>query len=254
MSETYREAWGLFHIEHPSCISDPSSSSSSSIGPSPLSPTWSNEEAQYNQGQKIGGNVSRDTSSTGLSYGGQQRFGSPMSNREGNAAYKELQILRHGLNQVRESCPDGTSPNAVKIAQLRDQVDALTATIHPDRVPSAFPSFSRSSSFNALENNSAVRNESRQGTFGNEKKALPKGRQEQNQSLRCWDPCCKGRKFSNNSNLVRHQRERRGLAAKLRCSFCDALFSRSSARNAHEAERRCEPTASAVAARRGDEN
>lgn len=58
-------------------------------------------------------------------------------------------------------------------------------------------------------------------------------------SLCCWEPCCNGRAFSNRSNLVRHQRERRGESAKLRCSFCDAVFSRRAARDMHEAARRC---------------
>lgn len=56
---------------------------------------------------------------------------------------------------------------------------------------------------------------------------------------RCWGRCCNGRAFSTPSNLARHQREKRGEAAKLRCSFCNATFSRSSARNAHETEKRC---------------
>ncbi|PKX97284.1 uncharacterized protein P174DRAFT_106517 [Aspergillus novofumigatus IBT 16806] len=62
---------------------------------------------------------------------------------------------------------------------------------------------------------------------------------EKPETLRCWESCCNGRLFSNRSNLIRHQRERRGESAKMRCSFCDAVFLRSSARNAHEASRRC---------------
>ncbi|PLB33158.1 uncharacterized protein BDW47DRAFT_114517 [Aspergillus candidus] len=62
---------------------------------------------------------------------------------------------------------------------------------------------------------------------------------DKSEPCRCWKPCCNGRLFSNRSNLIRHQRERRGESAKLRCSFCDAVFLRSSARNAHEAARRC---------------
>ncbi|KAB8251108.1 hypothetical protein BDV35DRAFT_340061 [Aspergillus flavus] len=58
-------------------------------------------------------------------------------------------------------------------------------------------------------------------------------------TLRCWESCCNGRAFSNRSNLTRHQRERRGQSAKLRCSFCDAVFSRRAARDTHEAARRC---------------
>ncbi|THZ85802.1 hypothetical protein D6C84_03037, partial [Aureobasidium pullulans] len=56
---------------------------------------------------------------------------------------------------------------------------------------------------------------------------------------RCWLPCCNGRTFSNQSNLARHQREKRGGGAKSKCSFCGVGFSRSSARDKHEAERRC---------------
>ncbi|KAM5470514.1 hypothetical protein MferCBS49748_002330 [Microsporum ferrugineum] len=63
--------------------------------------------------------------------------------------------------------------------------------------------------------------------------------QASNGRFQCWDSCCNGRQFSNKSNFIRHQRERRGESYKLRCSFCDAVFSRSSARNAHEASRRC---------------
>ncbi|KAG2005118.1 hypothetical protein GB937_009077 [Aspergillus fischeri] len=57
---------------------------------------------------------------------------------------------------------------------------------------------------------------------------------EKSETARCWESCCNGRLFSNRSNLIRHQRERRGESAKLPCSFCDAVFLRSSARNAHE--------------------
>ncbi|THX19126.1 hypothetical protein D6D17_01565 [Aureobasidium pullulans] len=56
---------------------------------------------------------------------------------------------------------------------------------------------------------------------------------------RCWLPCCNGRTFSNQSNLARHQREKRGEGAKMKCSFCGVGFSRNSARDKHEAERRC---------------
>ncbi|KAI5271214.1 hypothetical protein E4T47_05457 [Aureobasidium subglaciale] len=56
---------------------------------------------------------------------------------------------------------------------------------------------------------------------------------------RCWNSCCNGRTFSTQSNLVRHQREKRGVGTDLKCSFCGVEFSRSSARKTHEAERRC---------------
>jgi hypothetical protein len=59
------------------------------------------------------------------------------------------------------------------------------------------------------------------------------------QDLRCWDTCCKGRRFSNKSNMIRHRRERSGQMGNFRCSFCNAYFSRGSARNMHEANRIC---------------
>ncbi|KAI9925909.1 hypothetical protein ASPWEDRAFT_173999 [Aspergillus wentii DTO 134E9] len=67
----------------------------------------------------------------------------------------------------------------------------------------------------------------------------PSSYQDTEPGYRCWESCCRGRRFSNRSNLVRHQRERFGEKAKLRCIYCNARFSRSSARNAHQARRNC---------------
>lgn len=67
----------------------------------------------------------------------------------------------------------------------------------------------------------------------------PSASRDSDHDLRCWEPCCDGRKFSNKSNIIRHQRERSGELGKFRCSFCNACFSRSSSRNAHEARRCC---------------
>ncbi|KAI4730321.1 hypothetical protein E4T49_01903 [Aureobasidium sp. EXF-10728] len=69
--------------------------------------------------------------------------------------------------------------------------------------------------------------------------SLDSNRQPSSDLPRCWDPCCNGRTFSNNSNLARHQREKRGSDANLKCSFCGVKFSRSSAKKVHETERRC---------------
>ena len=49
----------------------------------------------------------------------------------------------------------------------------------------------------------------------------------------CWDHGCNGREFSTFSNLLRHQRERSGAAAKSECPHCGAVFTRSTARNTH---------------------
>lgn len=67
----------------------------------------------------------------------------------------------------------------------------------------------------------------------------PSASRDSDHDLCCWEPCCGGRKFSNKSNIIRHQRERSGELSKFRCSFCNACFSRSSPRNAHEARRLC---------------
>ncbi|KAL1976343.1 hypothetical protein VTN31DRAFT_2625 [Thermomyces dupontii] len=55
----------------------------------------------------------------------------------------------------------------------------------------------------------------------------------------CWDHGCNGREFSTFSNLLRHQRERSGAAAKSKCPHCGAVFTRSTARNTHMAQGKC---------------
>ncbi|KAK4150408.1 hypothetical protein C8A00DRAFT_18054 [Chaetomidium leptoderma] len=51
--------------------------------------------------------------------------------------------------------------------------------------------------------------------------------------LQCWEHGCNGQPFSNISNLLRHQREKSGVAAKATCSKCGAEFTRTTARNKH---------------------
>lgn len=53
------------------------------------------------------------------------------------------------------------------------------------------------------------------------------------QKPRCWDHGCNGRQFSTFSNLLRHQREKSGQAAKATCPNCGAEFTRTTARNGH---------------------
>ncbi|KKA17927.1 hypothetical protein T310_8127 [Rasamsonia emersonii CBS 393.64] len=55
----------------------------------------------------------------------------------------------------------------------------------------------------------------------------------------CWDHGCNGREFSTFSNLLRHQRERSGAAAKSECPHCGAVFTRTTARNTHIAQGKC---------------
>ncbi|KAJ2893534.1 hypothetical protein MKZ38_008504 [Zalerion maritima] len=55
----------------------------------------------------------------------------------------------------------------------------------------------------------------------------------------CWDHGCNGRQFSTFSNLLRHQREKSGQAAKSVCPNCGAEFTRTTARNGHLAHDKC---------------
>lgn len=55
----------------------------------------------------------------------------------------------------------------------------------------------------------------------------------------CWEHGCNGRQFSTFSNLLRHQREKSGTAAKSECPRCGAVFTRTTARNGHLAHDKC---------------
>ncbi|RYO96873.1 hypothetical protein DL765_011446 [Monosporascus sp. GIB2] len=55
----------------------------------------------------------------------------------------------------------------------------------------------------------------------------------------CWDHGCNGRQFSTFSNLLRHQREKSGHAAKATCPNCGAEFTRTTARNGHMLHDKC---------------
>ncbi|KAF2862949.1 hypothetical protein K470DRAFT_262439 [Piedraia hortae CBS 480.64] len=56
----------------------------------------------------------------------------------------------------------------------------------------------------------------------------------------CWEHGCNGRQFSTFSNLLRHQREKAGTAAKSKCPKCGAEFTRTTARNGHVAHDKCQ--------------
>lgn len=55
----------------------------------------------------------------------------------------------------------------------------------------------------------------------------------------CWEHGCNGRQFSTFSNLLRHQREKSGAAAKSTCPHCGAEFTRTTARNGHMLHDKC---------------
>ncbi|KAF2199767.1 hypothetical protein GQ43DRAFT_104827 [Delitschia confertaspora ATCC 74209] len=57
----------------------------------------------------------------------------------------------------------------------------------------------------------------------------------------CWEHGCNGRQFSTFSNLLRHQREKSGTAAKSYCKNCGAEFTRTTARNGHYVNGKCKP-------------
>ena len=57
----------------------------------------------------------------------------------------------------------------------------------------------------------------------------------------CWEHGCNGRPFSTFSNLLRHQREKSGTAAKSSCPRCGAVFTRTTARNGHVENEKCKP-------------
>ena len=57
----------------------------------------------------------------------------------------------------------------------------------------------------------------------------------------CWEHGCNGRQFSTFSNLLRHQREKSGTAAKSSCPRCGAVFTRTTARNGHVDNEKCKP-------------
>ena len=63
----------------------------------------------------------------------------------------------------------------------------------------------------------------------------------------CWEHGCNGRQFSTFSNLLRHQREKSGTAAKSECPRCGAVFTRTTARNGHLAHDKCKRKSTASA-------
>jgi uncharacterized Zn-finger protein len=62
---------------------------------------------------------------------------------------------------------------------------------------------------------------------------------ERRERPQCWDHGCNGREFSTFSNLLRHQREKSGSAAKSYCPKCGAEFTRTTARNGHMEHGKC---------------
>ena len=65
----------------------------------------------------------------------------------------------------------------------------------------------------------------------------------------CWEHGCNGRQFSTFSNLLRHQREKSGTAAKSYCPRCGAEFTRTTARNGHMNHEKCKPRRTSEASR-----
>lgn len=73
----------------------------------------------------------------------------------------------------------------------------------------------------------------------NNSESQPRGVVSQKPKPQCWEHGCNGREFSTFSNLLRHQREKSGTAAKSYCPKCGAEFTRTTARNGHLAHEKC---------------
>ncbi|KAF7585891.1 hypothetical protein BBP40_009929 [Aspergillus hancockii] len=124
-----------------------------------------------------------------------------------------------------QQAASSSSELVAELRRLREDLERLQSTEASEGPPDALHSMS--DRLDLIASDSQTNNVARNSVT------------QQSDALRCWESCCNGRAFSNRSNLIRHQRERRGASAKLRCSFCDAVFSRRGARDAHEAARRC---------------
>ncbi|KAE8340639.1 hypothetical protein BDV24DRAFT_61088 [Aspergillus arachidicola] len=121
---------------------------------------------------------------------------------------------------------NSNSELVTELRRLREDLQRLQFTGSQEDALDVVPSTSNLSDFGSPASQTTAAVHTNQGS-------------QKEDILRCWESCCNGRAFSNRSNLTRHQRERRGESAKLRCSFCDAVFSRRAARDTHEASRRC---------------
>ncbi|MCJ1350992.1 MAG: hypothetical protein MMC33_000974 [Icmadophila ericetorum] len=69
----------------------------------------------------------------------------------------------------------------------------------------------------------------------------PKIIDQRREKPQCFEHGCNGREFSTFSNLLRHQREKSGTAAKSYCPHCGAEFTRTTARNGHMEHGKCKP-------------
>lgn len=61
----------------------------------------------------------------------------------------------------------------------------------------------------------------------------------QSSDLQCWEHGCNGRLFSNKSNFKRHCKEQSRRRPAHHCPYCNAYFSRTSARDLHMLKRSC---------------
>ncbi|KAM0795469.1 hypothetical protein BDR22DRAFT_894164 [Usnea florida] len=193
--------------------------------PSPPSPTTRSTQAAHEQAKTVTRprKLSSNSQSVAEEQASEQEPFTPDATRL-------LQSLRHTLKSLQ--CSSGS---------VRDEQDTLTITLlnrKLERLTGALASPTSSAPPPAKDGSSS----SDDGASSTRSSSSPL--KDDDQDLRCWESCCRGRKFSNKSNFIRHQRERSGKLGKLRCSFCNACFSRSSARNAHEAKRICGPTKS----------
>lgn len=88
--------------------------------------------------------------------------------------------------------------------------------------------------------NQSISSHSEQDSRAESSRAIP-GPGGARERPQCWEHGCNGREFSTFSNLLRHQREKSGTAAKSYCPNCNAEFTRTTARNGHMEHGKCKP-------------
>lgn len=145
---------------------------------------------------------------------------------------RQVSELRYELRILQASVSGVDDPRAQQLLLLTQRLESLDLSTSSSRISTSElgSSASPSAGLGTLGDISQSR------TADTHTSSSSNGGQAE---CRCWESCCVGRVFSNKSNLVRHQRERSSESAPLKCSFCSAEYSRSSARNAHEAKRTC---------------
>ncbi|ORY15874.1 hypothetical protein BCR34DRAFT_477273 [Clohesyomyces aquaticus] len=119
-----------------------------------------------------------------------------------------------------------------------DPYNSLPATMYPPTSASGYPSYEPSAGLAPPNSASVPGLSSSPGSQNSSVMPRVLGARPKPQ---CWEHGCNGRQFSTFSNLLRHQREKSGTAAKSYCPRCGAEFTRTTARNGHMQHEKCKP-------------